>query len=147
MAAGQAEAESEDAVAFDTEPLVAYLDDEPGSDVVEAWIDRVASAELRGYISPVTKTEVLYVATRSGFDRDQVVASLDRLEDLGVRVHAATGCWQQAAVYKEVYTVPLGDAFSLATARETGATLLVGADTDFDDVEGVSITQFRHESV
>jgi len=32
-----------DTIVFDTEPLVAYLDDEPGSDTVEEWIDRVAS--------------------------------------------------------------------------------------------------------
>lgn len=142
MAEGQTEA----AVAFDTEPLVAYLDDEPGSDVVEEWIDRVASAEIQGYISPVTKTEVLYVGVRVGFDRDQVLDSLDRLEDLGVRVHAATACWQQAATYKDAYTVPLGDAFSLATASTTNATLLVGADSDFDGIDGVSVTTFRDES-
>lgn len=137
----------EDAVAFDAEPLVAYLDDEPGSDVVEEWIDRVAGSEIAGYISPVTKAEVFYVGVRVGFPRDQVLASLDRLEDLGVRVHAATESWRRAATFTEVYDVPLGDAFSLATARETGGTLLVGADTDFDDVEGVSIRQFRDESV
>lgn len=45
-----------DAIVFDTEPLVAYLDDEPGSDTVEEWIDRVASGEIEGYISPLASS-------------------------------------------------------------------------------------------
>lgn len=136
----------DDTIVFDAEPIVAYLDDEPGSDVVEEWIDRVASAEVRGYISPVTKTEVLYVGSRAGFEWGDVRGSLTRLEELGVRVQAVEPCWETAATYKDAYGVALGDAFSLATAGAVDGTLLVGADDDFDDVD-ISIERIRDDPV
>ena len=129
---------------FDAEPLIAYLDDEPGSDVVEGWIDRVASGDVDGYINPVTKTEVLYVGTRVGFDADDVRASLARLEELGVTVHDPRTCWEMAAILKEAHNMALGDAYALATAESVGGTLLVGADADFDDVEA-AVERFRNE--
>jgi len=132
-----------DSIVFDTEPLIAYLDDEPGSDVVEAWIDRVASGAVDGYISPVTKTEVLYVGSRVGFRPDDVRASLNRLEELGVVVYDPRECWENAAALKEAYTMALGDAYALATANAVDGTLLVGADNDFDDLE--DIERFRDE--
>ncbi len=133
-----------DSIVFDTEPLIAYLDDEPGSDVVESWIDRVASGSVDGYISPVTKTEVLYVGSRVGFRPDDVRASLDRLEALGVAVYDPRGCWENAAALKEAYTMALGDAYALATANAVDGTLLVGADNDFDDLED-DVERFRDE--
>ena len=135
-----------ESVVFDTEPLVAYLDDEPGSDTVERWIDRVAAGELDGYISPVTKTEVLYVGSRIGFPWDDLNASLRRLETLGVAVHDPRECWEAAAALKSAHTMALGDAYALAAADAVDGTLLVGADADF---EGVSITieRFREEPV
>ena len=133
-----------DTIVFDTGPLIAYLDDEPGSDVVEAWIDRVASGEVDGYISPVTKTEVLYVGSRVGFRLEDVRASLDRLEELGVAVHDPRECWEIAAAFKEAYPMALGDAYALATANAVDGTLLVGADDDFDDLED-DVERFRDE--
>lgn len=133
-----------DAIVFDTEPLVAYLDDEPGSDTVEEWIDRVASGEIEGYISPVTKTEVLYVGSRVGFRPGAVRASLERLEEVGVRVFDPRECWDGAAVLKDAYPMALGDAYALATANAVDGLLLVGADDDFDDVEA-AVVRFRNE--
>jgi len=133
-----------DAIVFDTEPIIAYLDDEPGSDVVEAWIDRVASGEVDGYISPVTQTEVLYVGSRVGFRPDDVRASLERLEELGVVVYDPRECWEIAAALKEAYTMALGDAYALATAKAVEGALLVGADTDFDELED-DVERFRDE--
>jgi predicted nucleic acid-binding protein len=133
-----------DVLVFDTEPLIAYLDDEPGSDVVEEWIDRVAAGEVDGYISPVTKTEVLYVGSRAGFRPEDVRASLTRLEKLGVSVSDPSACWEMAAVLKDAHGMALGDAYALATADAVDGTLLAGADDDFDDLTA-SVERFRDE--
>ncbi|SNZ16975.1 Predicted nucleic acid-binding protein, contains PIN domain [Natronoarchaeum philippinense] len=133
-----------EAIVFDAEPILAYLDDEPGSDAVEEWIDRVAGGEIDGYISPVTKTEILYVGSRIGFAPDDVRASLNRLEELGVEVRDPTDCWETAAVLKEAYSMALGDAYALATAEAVDGTLLAGADDDFDGVDA-EIERFRDE--
>lgn len=47
-------------VVFDTEPLVAYFCDEPGSDTVETYIDAVMGSS-EGYISAVNIAEVHYI--------------------------------------------------------------------------------------
>lgn len=133
-----------DTIVFDTEPLIAYLDDEPGSDTVETWIDRVAAGELDGYISPVTKTEIVYVGARVGFHRAALLDSLRRLADLGVSIYEAANCWETAATLKADHTMALGDAYALATARAVDGTLLVGADSDFADVP-VAVERFREE--
>jgi hypothetical protein len=62
-------------------------------------------------------TEVLYVGSHASFERSDARGSLTRLEELGVHVVDATECREQAAVYKDVYSVPLGDAFF---ARDCG---------------------------
>ena len=131
-------------IVFDAEPIIAFLDDEPGSDVVNEWIDRVASGEIDGYISPITKTEILYVGTRVGFDPGDVQASLDRLEALGVTEFDPRECWRDAAALKDTHSMALGDAYALATAQSVDGTLLVGADDDFDDVTG-RIERFRED--
>lgn len=133
-----------DRLVFDTEPLVAYLDDEPGSDTVETWLDRVASGEVDGYISPVTKTEVLYVGSGVGFRWEDLTASLDRLEAIGVAVYESRDCWETAAEIKRRHPMALGDAYALATAESVDGTLLVGADDDFDGVDA-PIERFRTE--
>jgi len=129
---------------FDTEPLVAYLDDEPGSDAVEGWIDQVASSEIDGYISPITKTELLYVGSRVGFRWEDLLASLARLEALGVVVYDPRDCWETAAELKREHRMALGDAYALATAIAVEGTLLVGADDDFDGVDA-TVERFRSE--
>ncbi|ERH03065.1 MAG: putative nucleic acid-binding protein, contains PIN domain protein [Halonotius sp. J07HN6] len=133
-----------DTIVFDTEPLVAYLDDEPGSDTVETCIDRVAAGEVDGYISPVTKTEIVYVGARVGFRRETLLDSLRRLADLGVPVYEAENCWETAATLKADHMMTLGDAYALATTRAVDGTLLVGADSDFTDVP-VAVERFRDE--
>jgi len=40
-----------DRVVFDAEPLIAHADDEPGSDVVEEYLDAVAVEDTAGYVA------------------------------------------------------------------------------------------------
>jgi hypothetical protein len=40
----------------------------------------------------------------------------------------------------------VGDSFALATADEKDATLLIGADNDYDGVTEMDVTRFREES-
>jgi predicted nucleic acid-binding protein len=49
---------SEAGLVFDTEPLVAYIRDEPGANEVKEHLDRVGDGSVEGFVSPVTLTEV-----------------------------------------------------------------------------------------
>ena len=134
-----------DAVVFDAEPLVAYFCDEPGSDTVETYVAAI-EGPTDGYISAVTLAEVHYVVRAIGGE-DRADAVVEVLDESGIRRVDTAETWRRAAEFKYRRSPALGDAFALATAVQTDATLLVGADDDYDDVTEVPTVRFRAESV
>jgi len=136
---------SEGRVVFDTEPLVAYLRDEPGAERVEEYLNRVVEGSVDGFVSPVTLTEVHYIAHRYDAETDPDNYITD-LRAHGISLVKASNCWRDAARYKREHRIALGDAYSLAAALEVDATLLVGGDDDFDGVDGVEVVRFREDA-
>jgi predicted nucleic acid-binding protein len=128
---------------FDAEPLIVYYWDEPGSDAVEAIINRVEDGQLRGSVNAVTCTEVRYVCGQD--DPQTAQAYVSRIRNW-CDVVTAEAIWESAADYKRNYDIALGDAFTLATAAMEVATAYTGADDDFDDVD-VTVTRFREDGV
>ncbi|MFB6189943.1 MAG: type II toxin-antitoxin system VapC family toxin, partial [Halapricum sp.] len=57
-----------DRVVFDAEPLIAHADDELGSDIVEEYLDAVATADTAGYACCVNLAEIRYALARK-YDR------------------------------------------------------------------------------
>lgn len=131
-----------DRVVFDAEPLIAHADDEPGSDVVEGYLDAVAAENTAGYANCVNLAETRYTLARK-YDRTTADGYLDWLGDLGVETSDADAVWIEASEYILASNPALGDAFALATAEDIDATLLVGGDDDYDDVSDVPIERFR----
>ena len=130
-------------VVFDTEPLVAYFCDEPGSDTVETYIDAVMRSS-EGYISAVNIAEVHYtVRVIDGEERADSVVEV--IEETGLRRVDTAETWRFAADYKYHYFPALGDAFALATAESVDGMLLVGADDDYDAITDIPIKRFRVE--
>lgn len=136
----------ESPVVFGAEPLLAYLDDEPGSRAVEGVVEDVREERVEAYINYVTLTEVTYVAERA-LDESTVRDYVETLQDYGVQPVDAADVWYTAAKYKNAHDVSLGDAIVLATAREKQATAFVGADADFATVSDVEIERFRTDAV
>lgn len=131
-----------DSIVFDAEPLLAYLADEPGSSVVEQYVEDVRNDDVDAYISTVTLTEVKYVADRY-LSKSKVTEFIESLLEHGVERVDASACWYEAAEIKNRDAVSLGDAFVLATAQEREATALVGADDDFDGISRIDVQRFR----
>ena len=131
-----------DHIVFDAEPLIAHADAEPGSDVVEAYLDAVAVGDATGYASRVTLTEIRYIIARK-YDRATADEYLDWLTDLGVEPVDVSDVWTAASEFGLEYNPALGDSFALATAEHAEATLLVGGDDDYDDISEVPIERFR----
>ena len=130
-------------VVFDTEPLVAYFCDEPGSDTVETYIDAVMGSS-EGYISAVNIAEVHYIV-RAIDGEERADAVVDVIEETGLGRIDTAETWRFAADYKYRHSPALGDAFALATAESVDGTLLVGADDDYDDITDVPVERFRVE--
>jgi len=134
-----------DRVVFDAEPLIAHADDEPGSDVVEAYLDAVAVGETTGYTSCVTLAEVRYTIARK-YDRGTADEYLDWVADIGIEPIDVSDVWLDASEYVLGYNPALGDSFAVATAEHVEATLLAGGDDDYDEVSEVPIDRFRDGS-
>lgn len=134
-----------DRVVFDAEPLIAHADDEPGSGVVEEYLDAVAAEDTAGYASCVNLAEIRYTLARK-YDRTTADDYLDWLDDLGIETRAVDAVWIEASEYILAYNPALGDSFALATAEDIDATLIVGGDDDYDDVSDVPIERFRDSS-
>jgi uncharacterized protein with PIN domain len=134
-----------DRVVFDAEPLIAHADDEPGSDVVEEYLDAVAVEDTAGYVSCVNLAEIRYTLARK-YDRTTADDYLDWLDELGIETQDVDTVWINASEYILKYNPALGDSFALATAEDVDATLLVGGDDDYDDVSDVPIERFRDGS-
>jgi len=131
-----------DSLVFDAEPLIAHADGEPGSGTVEARLDEVAAEGTDGYVNHVTLAEVRYVLARK-YDRDTAERYVEWLADLGVSRVGTERLWVTASEHVLAHNPALGDAFALATAGHLDATLLVGGDDDYDDVEDVRVERFR----
>lgn len=134
-----------DHIVFDAEPLIAHADDEPGSDVVEKYLDAVAVEDATGYASYVTLAEIRYTIARK-YDRATADEYLDWLTDLGIEPVDVGDAWMAASEYVLKYNPALGDSFALATAEHVEATLLVGGDDDYDGISDVPIERFRDGS-
>lgn len=131
-------------IVFDTEPLVAYFCNEPGSDTVEAYLDAVMGS-TDGYISAVNITELHYVV-RAIESEARADAVIEILAETGIRRVDSAETWRAAADYKHRYTPALGDAFALATAEVVDGMLLVGGDDDYEEITDIRIERFREES-
>lgn len=133
-------------VVFDTEPLVAYADDEPGSDVVAEYLDAVMRGDTAGTLNVVNATEVRYILARK-YDRQTADPFLDWLWTIGLTAVDAESVWNGASDYVIDHNPALGDAYALATADHVEGTLLVGGDSEYDDIDDVPIEQFRDDGV
>jgi len=134
---------------FDTEPLIAYVYDEPGADRVQDLLTRVDEGDTTAAISEVTATELVYKIARlqaEGRPDTEALAigrgQVDSLVAGGIDLVPPTESWAIAARVKAHGGIALGDAFAVGLAVEEGRKLVIGADRDFDDLP-VEITVER----
>lgn len=142
---------------FDTEPIIAWLHGEPGHDRVQALLDEVVDGDAGGIIADVNAAEIVYLDARllavargdsEPTTEDIAEGSYDvaMLERAGIRIEDAN--WQRAGRVKAPGGLSLGDAFAVAHAAALDATLVIGADEDFDDLPvEVELLRFRDEPV
>lgn len=130
---------------FDTEPLLAFLWEEEGSDTVEEKL-RMVKSDAQGYLSSVTLTEVFYHIANSSSTQSAKNA-VQRLKSYGFTIVHSNETWQQAGKIKHKHSPALGDSYAVATAAHVDGTLIVGADDDFDPITEVSIERFRADPV
>ena len=141
---------------FDAEPLIAYFYDEPGGPDVTERLQAIESEEATGAISHATATELVYKIARletsdpnrtpPGDEFDVGEGDLRILRGYGVTIE--TPSWSSVARIKGVGGISLGDSYAAALALEQEATLVVGADPEFDDLPAaIDLYRIREDPV
>lgn len=139
---------------FDTEAIIAFLYREPGHASVAEYLAEVFAGKVDGFLAETNASEVFYLVARfEGINETPTDASLrvaDRdcraLERQGLRIEPAD--WRLAAKVKSYGHISIADAHAVALASERDATLIAGADDDFDDLPiTVALHRFRDHGV
>jgi predicted nucleic acid-binding protein len=133
---------------FDTEAIIAFLYNEPGHEAVANRLDEVFTGSADGFLTKTNASEVSYLVARfEGVDDEPTEASL-READRDIRalerqgVDLKTADWRLAAEIKAHGDIALADAYAVALTYDRDATLVAGADDDFDDLP-LDIARFR----
>lgn len=119
---------------LDAEPAIAYVLDETGAETVENVFEKIRSGTISGLMCAATAAEVHYVVAREATE-SKADEFLGFVRNIGIDYYTVAEILSAASRFKREYGVALGDAFALGTAAENGATLLVGADDDYDPIE------------
>ena len=139
---------------FDTEAIIAFLYNEPGHEAVAELLNEVFTGDADGFLTETNASEVFYLVARfEGVDDVPTDASLreaDRdiraLERQGLELKAAD--WRLAAEIKADGSISLADTYAVGLAHERDATLVAGADDDFDELPiEVDLHRFRNHGV
>lgn len=141
------------AYVFDSEAIVAYLYAEPGHDAVASLLETVGDEQRDGYLAEANAAEVFYLIARFEGTADETPTTESlRVADRDVRALERRGLalvrpdWRLAAEVKAHGGLSLAAAHAVALARDRDATLVAGADGDFDSLPvDVDVRRFRSE--
>lgn len=140
---------------FDTEAVIAFLYDEPGSDHVAERLAAVETGETGGFLAACNASEVYYLVARyeGTAEGTPTAASLRTAErDMQALQHAGVAIeradWQLVGDIKAHGGLSFADASAAALAHSRGGTLVAGGDDDFENVPvDVDIERFRDHGV
>jgi predicted nucleic acid-binding protein len=99
--------------------LLSYLNDEPGSDIVNDLLIRAVDGEIEIFINIINLIEVHYANIRS-IGKDQAAVLLEKILAAPIQIVSVVSdvLFQQSARLKASYKCSLADAIGLATAIE-----------------------------
>ena len=116
---------------LDTSALLAYIEDEDGSELVESLLERAERREAILLVSFITYAEILYITLREQGEE----TAHDRLELLSqlplIRVESDTAIGLAAGQLKATYPISLADCW-VAALGELYEAKLVHKDPEFE---------------
>jgi len=120
---------------LDSYAVMAFLEDEPGADLVRGLILKAEEGSVKLLMSVVNLGEVWYsiARTTSPETADQYVREIQ-----GMAIETVDADWQltrQAAAFKAEVNIAYGDCFAAALAKDRKADLVTD-DKEFKVLEG-----------
>lgn len=123
------------AIVLDSWAVLAYLEDEPAAEKVEAIIGETHTAGIPLIMTVVNAGEVWYSVARSRSEKFADEHVLKDLGDLGITlVDAGWALTRQAAAFKRRGRIAYADCFAAALAKQSNAPLVTG-DSEFKPLE------------
>jgi len=119
---------------LDSFAMIAFFEDEPGSEPVSKLLRRVAKKKVRAFMSVVNWGEMYYCTARvQGADEAERV--LAQFNKYGIQlVEADQGLTYEAAKLKARFKIAYADCFAAALSSKLKATLVTG-DPEFRKLE------------
>lgn len=119
---------------FDSYAILAFLEDEPGADMVEKALREVMRGKAEGFLCVINWGEVYYTTMREQGEKvaEEIAALLEHYPLL--LVEADQPLTKTAAKFKGKYKLAYADCFAAALAQQHKATVLTG-DPEFKQLE------------
>ena len=119
---------------FDSHALLAFFQNETGSNVVYGILGKCREQHLDRLICIINLGEVVYM-TKKHFGEEKKLEILGRIHQMGFKVLSVPDVLVfQAAEIKAQYPLSYADCFVVACAQEHRATIVTG-DPEFKNVE------------
>jgi ribonuclease VapC len=118
---------------FDAFPLLCWLQEEPGWEMVDGLLREAEEKEARIAVHIINLGEVYYRSCRvTGLKKAEKILADLRLLPLSIIPASEASVWEAARI-KGQYPVSYADAFAIATAIGLGA-VVVTADPEYHSV-------------
>ena len=118
---------------FDSHALLAFFQEEKGTEVVAKILRRALKQRLDRLICVINLGEIIYM-TKRRFGDNKKVEILGRVHQLGFKIlQTPEALVYKAAEFKADYPISYADCFALACALEQSAILVTG-DPEFKKV-------------
>jgi len=123
------------AIVLDSWAVLAYLEDEPAAEKVEAIMGESHSAGIPLVMTVVNAGEVWYSVARGRSEKFADEHVLKDLGDLGITlIDADWDLTRRAAAFKRSGRIAYADCFAAALAQQSEAPLVTG-DSEFKPLE------------
>jgi PIN domain nuclease of toxin-antitoxin system len=124
--------------------LIAYLNDEPGADIVSNFLEQMENRFVSLLLHKVNLLEVYY-----GYYRERGKSLADEMFgdvlDSGIQIlgDISNDMLMEAGRFKGSYSISLGDSILLAVASVSGSAVLTCDHHEFDVVEKAEMIAFE----
>lgn len=111
---------------FDSFALLAFLEDEPGAEIVEGALQEIVAKRASGYLSVINWGEIYYSIMRE-LGQNEAESALSLISGLPLElVDADLELTRAAARLKGRYRIAYADCFAAALAKKHKAVVLTG---------------------
>ena len=127
---------------FDSSALIAYLEDEPGAELVDELLDGNLGA---CFVHAINMCEVYY-GTRREYGEQPAQEAINMLQNAGlsVREDMDNNIWQGAGQIKADYRrISLADCLCVALANRDGSEVITADRHEFEPLAQVGLCKVR----